>query len=118
MGWQQIMKLGHLHSSLIGIVRDSIKTASTAALPGVCLLCKLVFRYRHADTSMSTVLRLCISGRNAMVYLVHQWWPGRPATKRRGQNNLKVSIDDGYRLHFLVPGDHIGSPILHVKHHA
>ena len=50
-----------------------------------------------------------------MVYLVHQWWP---ATKRRGQNNLKVSIDDGYRLHFLVPGGHIGSPILHVKHHA
>ena len=38
MGWQQIMKLGHLHSSLIGIVRDSLKTASTAALPGVCLL--------------------------------------------------------------------------------
>ena len=31
------------HSSLIGIVRDSLKTASTAALPGVCLLCKLVF---------------------------------------------------------------------------
>ena len=76
MGWQQIMKLGHLHSSLIGIVRDSLKTASTAALPGVCLLCKLIFWYRHADTSMSTVLRLCISGRNAMVYLVHQWWPG------------------------------------------
>ena len=50
-----------------------------------------------------------------MVYLVQQWWPGRPATKRiRGQNNLKVSIDDGYRLHFLVPGGHIGSPILHV----
>ena len=53
-----------------------------------------------------------------MVYLVHQWWPGRPATKRRGQNKLKVSIDDGYRLHFLVAGGHIGSPILHVKHHA
>ena len=34
MGWQQIMKIGHLHSSLIGIVRDSLKTASTAALPG------------------------------------------------------------------------------------
>ena len=43
MGSQQIMKLGHLHSSLIGIVIDSLKTASTAALPGVCLLCKLVF---------------------------------------------------------------------------
>ena len=54
-----------------------------------------------------------------MVYLVHQWWP---ATKRRGQNNLKVSIDGGYRLHFLVPGGHfgflIGSPMLHLKHHA
>ena len=45
---------------------------------------------QHADTSMSTVLRLCISGRNAMVYLVHQWWPGRPATKRRGQKKLSV----------------------------
>ena len=32
MGWQQSMKLGHLHSSLIGIVRDSLKTASTATL--------------------------------------------------------------------------------------
>ena len=53
-----------------------------------------------------------------MVYLVHQWWPGRPATKRRGQTFLKLSIDDGYRLHFLVPGGHIGSRILHVKHHA
>ena len=54
-----------------------------------------------------------------MVHLVHQWWP---ATKRRGQNNLKVSIDCGYRLHFLVPGGHIGfligSPILRLKHHA
>ena len=50
-----------------------------------------------------------------MVYLVHQWWPGRPTTKRRGQHFLKVSIDDGYRLHFLVPGGHIGSPILHVN---
>ena len=53
-----------------------------------------------------------------MVYLEHQWWPGRPATKRRGQFFFKVSIDDGYRLHFLVPGGDIGSPILHVKHHA
>ena len=61
------------------------------------------------------VLRCCISGRNAMVYLVHQWWP---ATKKRGHSNLKLSTDDGYRLHFLVPGGHIGSPIIHVKHHA
>ena len=54
-----------------------------------------------------------------MVYLVHQLWP---ATKIRGQNNLKVSIGGGYRLHFLVPGGHIGfligSLILHLKHHA
>ena len=50
-----------------------------------------------------------------MVYLVNQSWP---AMKRRGQHNFKVSIDNGYRLHFLVPGGHIGSPILHLKHHA
>ena len=64
------------------------------------------------------VLRFSISRINAMVYLVHQLWSG---AERRRQNN-QVSLDDGYRLHFLMPGGHIGllieSPILHIKHHA
>ena len=33
-----------------------------------------------------------------------------------------MSLDDEYRLHFLLPGGHIGfvieSPILHIKHQA
>ena len=41
-----------------------------------------------------------------MVYPVHRLWP---ATKRRGQNNFKVSIDGGYQLHFPVPGGHISN---------
>ena len=50
--------------------------------------------------------------------------PGTPVVARQASYEekrnffFKVSIDDGYRLHFLVPGGHIGSPILHVKHHA
>ena len=50
--------------------------------------------------------------------------PGTPVVARQASyeekrtQNLKVSIDDGYRLHFLVPGGHIGSPILYVKHQA
>ena len=53
-----------------------------------------------------------------MVYMIHQLWP---AAKRQRENNY-VSLDDGYRLHFLVPGGHIGfmikSPIPHIKHQA
>ena len=50
-------KLGRRQVALIGIGRAALETASTAALPGVRLLCKLVFWYRHADT---TVFRLRI----------------------------------------------------------
>ena len=53
-----------------------------------------------------------------MVYLVHQLWS---AAEGRRENN-KVSLDDGYRLHVLVPGGHTGylieSPILHIEHQA
>ena len=53
-----------------------------------------------------------------MEYLIHQL---SPAVKRRKENNY-VSLDDGYRLPFLVPGGHIRfmieSPILHIKHQA
>ena len=48
--------------------------------------------------------------------------PGTPVVARQAsyeekrEKKLKVSIDDGYRLHFLVAI--LESPILHVKHHA
>ncbi len=46
---------GNLHSNLISIGWDALETASTSTLSGIYLLCKLVFWYIHADTSVSTV---------------------------------------------------------------
>ena len=54
-GLRANLKEGNLHSNLVSIGRDVIETASTSTLSGIGLLCTLVFWYRHADTSVSTV---------------------------------------------------------------
>ena len=85
MGWQQIMKLGHLHSSLIGIVRDSLKTASTAALPGVCLLCKW-----SSDTDM--LIPVCLQSLDYAYLGEMRWYTwytngGQAGQLRREEDN-------------------------------
>ena len=118
MGWLQIMKLGHLHSSLIGIVSCEIPLKPPVPLPCQVYVCSANW---SSDTGM--LIPVCLQSLD-YAYLGEMRWyiwytsGGQAGQLRREEDKKKVSIDDGYRLHFLVPGGHIGSPILHVKHHA